>query len=399
MPLIPVLSRTERRGVLLDLAFLKQLSEELAVDSAEFQKQIFECAGEEFNTNSPKQLSAILFEKLALPTKGLKKTKTGISTNSSVLDRLRPIHPLPGLILEYREVQKLKSTYVDALPVQVSKVTGRLHTSLNQTITGTGRLSSSEPNLQNIPLHTRRGASIRAAFIAQQGKVMISADYSQIELRILAHLSDDRALIDSFREDRDIHEKTAREILNIPEGRAVSSEQRRLGKTINFGVVYGMSSYRLSRELGIGVTEAQAYIDAYFEQYPGVRELFSSLESQANEIGEVRTLFGRRRVLDSIDGTNRDKGFLMRAALNAPVQGSAADLIKLAMIKVSKAIVEQELPLRMLLQIHDELLFEVEESLQESAIDLIRKEMEKVYPLRVPLKVDIGVGSNWWEAH
>jgi DNA polymerase I len=399
MPLVPVLSCIERKGILLDIPFLAQLSHDLENDIRLLQRRIFEVAGEEFNMNSPKQLSHILFDKLGVSTKGLKRTKTGISTNSAVLERLSAVHPLPQCILDYRSLQKLKGTYVDALPVQVSNLSGRLHTSLNQTVTGTGRLSSSDPNLQNIPLRTERGSSIRAAFVSGPGNVIISADYSQIELRVLAHLSGDEALIDAFKQDRDIHEKTAREILNIPAGSPVSSEQRRLGKTINFGVVYGMSSFRLSRDLGITVQEAQNHIDAYFNEFPGVRDLFASLGERAETSGEVRTLYGRRRVLSAIDTGDRDKGFVMRAALNAPIQGTAADLIKRAMIRIQHRIGSEQVPICMLLQIHDELLFEAPADLQNYAVELIKYEMEHIAELLVPLRVEIGTGRNWLEAH
>lgn len=399
VPLISVLSRMERRGVLIDAALLGKMSGELSVKCEDLQKKIYEAAGTEFNMNSPKQLSEILFVKLGIPTKGLKKTKTGISTDSSVLERLAHQHPLPGLILDYRGLFKLKSTYVDALPAQISAYTGRLHAKFNQAVTGTGRLSSSDPNLQNIPIQTAEGRRIRTAFIADEGRSIISADYSQIELRLLAHLSKDKTLIAAFREGRDIHEATAREILRIPPLLEVTSEQRRIGKTINFGLIYGMGPYRLARELGIPNALAEEYIDEYFARYAGVKEFFAAMEHKANTEGVVATLFGRKRYIASIDASGRDQGFVLRAALNAPIQGTAADLVKIAMIAID-AKAESEAPgLSMIMQIHDELVFECPEPLVEAAVKLIRREMEGAASLLVPLKVDVGVGSNWEEAH
>jgi DNA polymerase-1 len=399
VPLVSVLSQIELRGILLDCEMLKRLSVEYEGKLSTLQQELFDLAGCEFNLNSPKQLSEVLFEKLGIPTKGLKKTKTGVSTDSSVLEQISEFHPLPKRILEYRMLHKLKSTYVDSLPLQVSPVTGRLHTRLNQTGTGTGRLSSSEPNLQNIPIQNAEGRRVREAFIAKPGHMLISADYSQIELRLLAHLSGDEALCRAFTENRDIHEITTREILDIPPMLPVTSEQRRLGKTINFGIIYGMSAFRLSKELDLPVSMAQRYIDNYFARYPKVKGYFSSLMEAAETRGFVTTITGRRREIRELETEGRDRGFMQRVAVNAPIQGSAADLIKIAMIAIEKGIKTQGLSCTLLLQIHDELLFECPEAAVESAKDFIRTTMEGVMKLNVPLLVQTGSGLNWDAAH
>lgn len=399
MPLVPILGAMERKGVLLDSALLARMSDEFAQDLQVIRGKIFEAAGCEFNMNSTKQLAEVLFEKLQISTKGLKKTKTGISTDSSVLEKLADLHPLPGLILHHRTIHKLKSTYVDALPAQVSRITGRLHSRFNQSGTGTGRISSSDPNLQNIPIQTPEGRRIRNAFIAPPGRMLISADYSQIELRLLAHLSGDENMIESFRNDVDIHARTARELLGIAPEDEVPPEMRRIGKTINFGIVYGMSGFRLGRDLGIPVSTANSYIERYFENYPRVRVLFQKLENDAEQLGYVTTLFGRKRVLTDIDSTGRDRGFLTRAAINAPLQGSAADIIKIAMIRLADKIEKSGAPLDMILQIHDELVFECDTPFVTLAVDMIRSEMESAATLVVPLRVDVGVGHDWQEAH
>ncbi len=399
MPLVPVLAAMESRGVLLDTGFLGKMSEEFGILIEALRAQVYELAGGEFNLNSPKQLSAILFEKLAIPSKGLKRTKTGISTDSSVLERLSLIHPLPAVLLRYRMLHKLKSTYIDALPAQVSPYTGRLHTRFNQTGTGTGRLSSSDPNLQNIPIQSEEGAKIRQAFIVEDGWRLISADYSQIELRLLAHLSKDESLIRAFQEDVDIHSQTARELLGLGAQSKVSSEQRRLGKTMNFGIIYGMSGFRLARELSISVGEAERYIQSYFDRFPGVRAFFDELERQATEEGFVRTILGRKRIIADIDREGRDRGFASRVAINAPIQGSAADVIKMAMISIDRVIRERVLNMRLLLQIHDELVLECKADILEPAVLLVKEQMEGVMELLVPLKVDAGTGLNWQVAH
>lgn len=399
IPLAAVLAVMELTGIAIDTELLDAMSHEFEVQLEHTRKEIYAIAGTEFNINSPKQLAEILFSKLALPTKGVKRTKTGISTDSSVLEKLSVVHPLPAHLLHYRFLHKLKSTYIDALPSQISPITGRLHTRFNQAVTGTGRLSSSEPNLQNIPIQSAEGARIRAAFVASPGWQLISADYSQIELRVLAHLSEDPNLIDAFRQELDIHARTARELLRIPAGREVSASERRLGKTMNFGIIYGMGPFRLARELGISLPEANEYIHRYFAHFSGVRSFFDALEHQARRDGFVRTLMGRKRVLESIDTSGRDQGFLTRAAVNAPIQGSAADIIKLAMVAIATQLVAQCPQVRMLLQIHDELVFECQDAQLAQATALIRATMENVLPLRIPLKVDIGSGANWQVAH
>ncbi len=357
-PLVAVLARMELRGVRINSALLAKMSAECAQKLEALQARVFESAGGQFNLNSPKQLADVLFTKLGISGKGLKRTKSGISTDSTVLEKLSLEHELPALILDYRALHKLKSTYIDALPLQISPKTKRLHSKFNQTVTGTGRLSSSDPNLQNIPIQSEMGRKIRAAFIPEDGNVLISADYSQIELRVLAHLSGDDNLIAAFKEDIDIHAKTARELLGLQADAEVTHEQRRIGKTVNFGVIYGMSAFRLARDLNLPVAVARQYIEEYFAYYRGVSEFFKEVEARAERDGFVTTLFGRRRVISNIDISGRDKGFLRRVAINAPIQGTAADIIKLAMIKIDEAVEDEVLPLTMILQIHDELLFE-----------------------------------------
>ncbi|RMG40039.1 MAG: DNA polymerase I [Candidatus Dadabacteria bacterium] len=399
LPLLSVLSRMERAGVLLDSKLLEKMSKEFSKELKKLEKELYELAGCEFNINSPKQLQEVLFDRLGLSTAGVKKTKTGLSTNQAMLEMLSERHPLPGLILRYRMLFKLKSTYIDALPKQISPLTGRLHTRFNQTGTATGRLSSSEPNLQNIPVQTEEGRRIRRAFIPEEGRLLMCADYSQIELRLLAELSGDKNLIQTFKDDVDIHARTAREILGLEDEDQVSSTERRIGKTINFGIIYGMSGFRLGRELGIPVGEANRYIEEYFAAYPGVKEYFARVEKEAEENGYVTTLFGRKRFLSEINASGRDRGFVVRAAINAPLQGSAADIIKLAMIRLDSKIREEQLPLTMILQIHDELMFECDIDAAEEMKEVVKKEMEGVIKLKVPLKVDLGVGPNWEEAH
>lgn len=398
-PLISVLAKMELTGVLVDPKVLAELSSEFAKRLEEIQKSVVQQAGCEFNLNSTKQLSEILFNKLGLPTAGLKKTKTGISTDSDTLEKLAGLHPLPKELLEYRALYKLKSTYIDTLPQQISPITGRIHTRYNQTGTSTGRLSSSDPNLQNIPIQTENGRRIREAFIAPPGFVLLSADYSQIELRILAHLSKDSNLIAAFNEGRDIHASTAREILGLSEKHPVTSEERRMGKVINFGIIYGMGPHRLSRELGIPYKVAENYIENYFARYSGVRKFFDEVERSAKEKGEVRTLLGRRRVVSEILSDGRDSGFLLRAALNAPLQGTAADIIKLAMIKIYDSLPLISTQSRMLMQIHDELVFEVPSDEVSAVRPQIIDWMQNVITLEVPLVVEAGIGHNWNEAH
>jgi len=397
VPLIEVLADMEMAGVKIDQSLMSGFSDKMAKELASIEQRIYFIAGEEFNINSPKQLQTILFEKLGL--KPLKKTKTGYSTNIDVLEQLANVHELPREIIEYRGLSKLKSTYVDALPRLINPRTGRVHTSFNQTITATGRLSSSEPNLQNIPIRSEWGKKIRGAFIAEDGNILISSDYSQIELRIFAHLSSDRELVDAFRNDGDIHTRTACGLFNVKPG-DVTEEMRRNAKTVNFGVMYGISPYGLAQQLGIPAEEARNYIDTYFLRFSGVRDYIETIIKEAKEKGYVTTLFGRKRAVPELRSSNRNISQLgERLATNTPVQGAAADIIKVSMINIWKRLSKEGLSTRMLLQVHDELLFESPEHEKERAVELVREEMENAVSLSVPLKVDIGSGKNWAEAH
>ncbi len=399
MPLVPVLSRMERTGVYVDSMLLGAQSTEIAARLDELEKKAFEIADQEFNLSSPKQLQAILFEKMGLPV--LKKTPSGTpSTNEEVLQELALDYPLPKLILEYRGLAKLKSTYTDKLPKMVNPATGRVHTSYHQAVTATGRLSSSDPNLQNIPVRNEEGRRIRQAFVAQSGYKILAVDYSQIELRIMAHLSGDKALLDAFRHGKDIHAATAAEILGL-DIEQVSSEQRRRAKAINFGLIYGMSAFGLAKQLDMGRNEAQDYMNVYFERYPGVLEYMESTRNTASEKGYVETLFGRRLYLPDIKSRNglRRKA-AERAAINAPMQGTAADIIKLAMIAVDNWVQQQpQDEVRLLMQVHDELVFEVKESVLESVTAEVKALMEQAATLDVPLIADAGFGDNWDQAH
>ncbi|WP_318408369.1 DNA polymerase I [Photobacterium leiognathi] len=399
MPLVPVLSRMERTGVYVDSMLLGAQSTEIAARLDELEKKAFEIADQEFNLSSPKQLQAILFEKMGLPV--LKKTPSGTpSTNEEVLQELALDYPLPKLILEYRGLAKLKSTYTDKLPKMVNPATGRVHTSYHQAVTATGRLSSSDPNLQNIPVRNEEGRRIRQAFVAQSGYKILAVDYSQIELRIMAHLSGDKALLDAFRHGKDIHAATAAEILGL-DIELVSSEQRRRAKAINFGLIYGMSAFGLAKQLDMGRNEAQDYMNVYFERYPGVLEYMESTRNTASEKGYVETLFGRRLYLPDIKSRNglRRKA-AERAAINAPMQGTAADIIKLAMIAVDNWVQQQpQDEVRLLMQVHDELVFEVKESALESVTAEVKALMEQAATLDVPLIADAGFGDNWDQAH
>jgi DNA polymerase I len=397
LPLIEVLAEMEMNGVRLDLPLLNRLSREFEGQMKEIAAAIFALAGEEFNINSPQQLGRVLFEKLKLP--GGKRTKTGYSTDIEVLTELSGEFPLPAKVLEYRSLSKLRSTYVDALPLLVNPKTGRVHSSFNQTVTATGRLSSSDPNLQNIPIRSPEGRRIREAFIPREGCAILSADYSQIELRILAHLSGDPSLVETFRRDEDVHAATAAEIFGVPSGE-VTPDMRRLAKVINFGIIYGMSAFGLSRELAVTPAVAQAYIADYFQKYRGVREYIDQSLELARERGYVATIMNRRRYLPDIGSHNRSvRQFAERIAVNAPIQGTAADLIKAAMINIHRRIEKENRKTRLILQIHDELVFEVPEDEIEEMKRVVREEMEGVTELRIPLKVDIGTGKNWAEAH
>ena len=397
VPLIEVLADMETAGIKIDTAIMETYSNKMAKELTSIEQRIYFTAGEEFNINSPKQLQEILFEKIGL--KPLKKTKTGYSTNIDVLEQLALQHELPKEIIEYRGLSKLKNTYVDALPRLVNTKTGRVHTSFNQTVTATGRLSSSEPNLQNIPIRGDWGKKIRKAFIVEPGNLLLSSDYSQIELRIFAHLSGDKELVKTFKNDGDIHTTTACGLFGVkPAG--VTDEMRRNAKTVNFGIIYGISPYGLSQQLGIPVDEAKHYIDTYFARFSGVRGYIDMLIRDAAEAGYVTTIFGRKRAVPELKSSNRNiKQFGERLATNTPVQGSAADIIKVSMLNIQRRIKKENLKTKMLLQVHDELLFEVPEDEKDIALKLVRQEMENVVVLSVPLKVDIGIGKNWAEAH
>ncbi|NHB89795.1 DNA polymerase I [Photorhabdus tasmaniensis] len=398
MPLVMVLSRMERTGVLIDSNILVEHSKEITARLGELEKEAHELAGEAFNLASPKQLQAILFEKLQLPV--IKKTPGGApSTNEEVLEELADNHVLPKVILEHRGLAKLKSTYTDKLPQMVHPLTKRVHTSYHQAVTATGRLSSRDPNLQNIPVRNDEGRRIRQAFVAPEGYRIMAADYSQIELRIMAHLSQDQGLLKAFAEEQDIHRATAAEVFGLPLEQ-VTSEQRRSAKAINFGLIYGMSAFGLSRQLGIPRGEAQRYMDRYFERYPGVLTYMERTRQQAEEQGYVETLDGRRLYLPDIKSRNgmRRKA-AEREAINAPMQGTAADIIKKAMIAVDDWIISEEPKVRMIMQVHDELVFEVHESQLEYTEQKVRELMEKSMALDVPLKVDVGIGDNWDQAH
>ncbi|HWP64985.1 MAG TPA: DNA polymerase I [Candidatus Limnocylindria bacterium] len=395
-PLAAVLAEMELAGIALDVPALRQQSQELEATLARLLREIYELAGGEFNVGSPPQLREVLFERLKLSTKGIRRGKTGLSTDVDVLTKLAAEHALPAKILEWRALSKLKTTYVDALPDLVDPVTGRLHTCFNQTVAATGRLSSSDPNLQNIPVRTAEGRRIRAAFVAEAGRRLLSADYSQIELRLLAHLSGDPVLTAAFRNGEDIHARTAADVF----GSLPAAEGRRLAKVINYGIVYGMGPARAARELGVSLPEATAYIEAYFQRYAGVRAFIDATITQARQRGYVSTVLGRRRYLPELGSRDAAvRQFAERAAVNTPIQGSAADLIKRAMLDVHARLREERLEAQMLLQVHDELLVEVAEADATAAAAAVRAAMEGVWPLEVPLQVDVHVGNSWAEVH
>ncbi|MDR3567917.1 MAG: DNA polymerase I [Syntrophobacteraceae bacterium] len=397
LPLTEVLADMEYTGILVDAQKLEDLSLEFSKAMDQMAARIHQMAGEEFNIQSPKQLGGILFEKMGLPP--LKKTKSGPSTDTSVLEELALEHPIAEQVLGYRTLSKLKGTYADALPKLVRPETGRIHTSFNQAVTSTGRLSSSNPNLQNIPIRSYEGRRIREAFIAPPGNMLLSADYSQIELRVLAHYSGDESLMESFRNDEDVHARTASEIFGADLA-DVTQEMRRQAKMINFGIAYGMSAFGLAKRLRISNRIAKAAIDRYFERYSGVRRFIGEAVKKALDLGYAETLLGRRRAIAEL----RSKNFSIRQlgerlAINTPIQGTAADLIKKAMVDLSKALRKGNSGARMLLQVHDELLFEVPVDKRESVEGLVRRAMEDVYPLDVPLRIEVGWGTNWTEAH
>ena len=399
MPLMKVLAKMELAGISLDKECLKKESLELENDLKNLEKKIFEFSGEEFNLNSPKQLGEILFEKLKLDAKA-KKTKTGqYSTSEEVLQKLESKHEIIKHILEYRTYQKLKSTYVDALPMQVNEKTGRIHTNFMQTVAATGRLSSVNPNLQNIPIRTLRGQQVRAAFIASEGKKIISADYSQIELRLIAEISGEKNMIEAFQKGEDIHASTAAKLFNIPLN-TVTKLQRSQAKTVNFGIIYGVSSFGLSEQTGLSRTEAKQMIDAYFETYPRLKEYMNEQIMTARKNGYVETILGRKRYLKDINSANFVvKGHAERNAINAPIQGSAADIIKLAMINIDRELENQKMETKMLLQVHDELIFEAPIDEIEAAKILIKTQMETAYATHVPLLTEVGIADNWLDAH
>jgi DNA polymerase I len=395
LPLVPVLARMEQAGVKIDTAALSHMSVELEREIGAKQKEIYEAAGMEFNAGSPKQLGDVLFNRMNLP----KPVKYGkgrtISTAVDVLEELAENHPIARMVLDYRQLTKLKSTYVDALPALIDPATKRLHTTFGQTGTATGRLSSANPNLQNIPIRTELGRGIRAAFIAEPGHVLLTADYSQIELRLLAHFSRDPLLVEAYRRGDDIHTLTASQVFGVPP-LMVTPDHRRQAKVVNFGIVYGLSAFGLSQNLGIEPSEAKQFIANYFEKYSGVRAFIDKTLEEARREMKVKTLFGRVRPIPDINSKNANqRGFAERTAVNTPLQGTAADLIKIAMIRIDAAIREQGLKSRMTLQVHDELVFEVPENEVDSMRSLVREHMEKVHALAVPLQVDMGVGPNW----
>jgi DNA polymerase-1 len=389
----------EQQGVLIDSQKLRQQSQDLATRIAELEKEVHEEAGEPFNLGSTKQLQHILFEKMSLPV--IKKTPKGApSTSEDVLQELALEYPLPQKIMEYRGLTKLKNTYTDKLPKMINHRTGRVHTSYHQAVTATGRLSSTDPNLQNIPIRNEEGRRVRQAFVPREGNKIVAADYSQIELRIMAHLSGDKGLLDAFAHGKDIHKATAAEVFSVPLD-DVTTEQRRSAKAINFGLIYGMSAFGLSKQLNIPRNEAQKYMDLYFERYPGVLEYMDSTRESAKEKGYVETVFGRRLYLPDIKASNgaRRKG-AERAAINAPMQGTAADIIKMAMIKVDDWIAKNASnDVTMMMQVHDELVFEIKEEKVEEHVATITALMENAATLNVPLVVEAGVGENWDEAH
>jgi DNA polymerase-1 len=397
-PLVPILLQMEETGVLVDREMLKKQSGELAAMMLDLQTRAHELAGGPFNLGSPKQLQQILFEDQGLPV--IRKTPKGQpSTAEDVLQELASDYELPRVILEYRSVSKLKSTYTDKLPGQIAKDTGRIHTSYHQAVAATGRLSSTDPNLQNIPIRTEEGRRIREAFIAPKGFALVAADYSQIELRIMAHLSGDKGLLKAFAEERDVHQATAAEVFELDSG-AVTADHRRSAKAINFGLMYGMSAFGLAKQLGISRGEAQQYVDLYFDRYPGVKKYMDDIREQARQAGYVETVFGRRLYLPQINDRNAQRRqYAERTAINAPMQGTAADIIKKAMILVQGWLDSEKPPARMIMQVHDELVFEVETGEIEGVTEQVVNLMSNAASLAVPLKVDAGSGNNWNEAH
>ena len=395
LPLVPVLVSMERNGVALDIELMRQMSHRLGEQLLKLETEIYNSVGHRFNINSPQQLSFVLFEELKLPP--ARKTKGGYSTGAAVLEELRGVHPIIEFILDYRQLAKLKSTYIDALPGLINPKTGRVHTSFNQTRTATGRLSSSEPNLQNIPIRGELGREIRQAFIAPPGSCLLAGDYSQIDLRVLAHLSQDSSLLNAFRRDEDIHTATASQLFGVGASK-VTPDMRRLAKTVNFGVIYGMSDYGLEQATELSREEAAQFITSYFEKYPGIKQYLESTKQQARESGYVQTLLGRKRFIPEINSPNRQvREAAERMAINMPVQGTSADIIKVAMVNLYREMEKRQLKSKLLLQVHDELIFEVPREELEAMRQLVPQIMSTALALSVPLKVDIKTGNNWGE--
>jgi len=393
MPLVPVLMSMEREGIALDTDLLRQMSHRLGEQLLKLESEIYNCIGHQFNINSPQQLGSVLFEELKLPP--ARKTKSGYSTGAATLEELRGVHPIVEFILEYRQLTKLKSTYIDALPALLNPKTGRVHTSFNQTRTTTGRLSSSEPNLQNIPVRGELGKQVRQAFIAPSSSCLLAGDYSQIDLRVLAHLSQDKSLLRAFHRDEDIHAATAAQLFGVDTSQ-VTPDMRRLAKTVNFGVIYGMSNYGLEQATELSREEATQFITSYFAQYPGVEQYLESTKQQARNTGYVQTLLGRRRYIPEINSSNRQlREAAERMAINMPVQGTSADIIKVAMINLHREMQQRHLKSKMLLQVHDELIFEVPQDEIEEMRKLVPRTMSTALELSVPLKADIKTGNNW----
>ena len=396
LPLVRVLSHLEINGFLVDEGRLKEFSEMLGKKIDALTEEIYTLAGEEFNINSPKQLGVILFEKLEL--KPVKKTKTGYATNVDVLEKLKDKHAIIGFIMEYRQLTKLKSTYCDGLSAVINRSTGRIHSVFTQTVTVTGRLSSIEPNLQNIPTRTELGREIRKVFVAKEGYVLVDADYSQIELRVLAHMANDETMINAFKNNEDIHAVTASQVLGIPLDE-VTKEQRSSAKAVNFGIVYGIGEFSLSQDLGISVKEAKAYIDGYLEKYHGVREYMETVKEQAKKDGYVKTLMNRIRYIPELKSPNFNiRQFGERVALNTPIQGTAADIIKLAMVRADERLIREGLRSRLILQVHDELIVEAHKDEVDTVKQILAEEMQGAMKLSVPLKVDMSEGHSWFDA-
>ena len=396
LPLVTVLAHLEINGFLVDDHQLKEFADKLGEKIDALTNEIYMLAGEEFNINSPKQLGVILFEKLEL--KPVKKTKTGYATNADVLEKLRDKHPIVNFIMEYRQLAKLKSTYCDGLRAVVNPNTHRIHSVFTQTVTVTGRLSSTEPNLQNIPTRTELGREIRKMFVAKEGYVLVDADYSQIELRVLAHIANDETMINAFRNNEDIHAVTASQVLGIPL-EDVTKEQRSSAKAVNFGIVYGIGEFSLAQDLHISVKEAKAYIESYLEKYHGVRNYMESIKEQAKKDGYVKTMLNRIRYIPELKSPNYNiRQFGERVALNTPIQGTAADIIKLAMVRVDNRLINEGLKSKLILQVHDELIVEAHKDEVDKVKQILSEEMQNAMELNVPLKVDMSTGHSWYDA-